>query len=148
VTTPRILKKLVIGLVLVSLAAFAHAAERSGYPRVGGHEGTAGVAKRARFGVSGHVTGLYPGATKRLRLTLRNPNPFPITVKQVRTSVRSSIAGCPSKSIRVRPFKGSKRVGPRSKAKVKVAVTMSPTVPQACAGRRYRLTYRGKAIYR
>lgn len=145
--TPSI-RKLVIGVMLVSVAALAQAAERGGSPTVSGSDGRAVAAKRARFGVAGHVTGLYPGATKRLRLTLRNPNRFPITVRSVRTSVRSTAPACPARSIRVRPFKGSRRVGARSKAKVKVLVTMPPTVPQACAGHRYRLTYRGKAIYR
>jgi hypothetical protein len=147
VNTPRI-RKLVVGVMLVSLAALAQAAERGTAPTPSGSDGSVVAAKRARFGVSGHVTGLYPGSTKRLRLTLRNPNRFPITVKSVRTSIRSTAPACPARSIRVRPFTGSKRVGPRSKARIKVAVTMQPTVPQACAGHRYRLTYRGKAIVR
>ena len=144
--TPRRVRiqRLLIGGALVLATAVATAAERSPSPTTA--PVSPGAAASPRFGISGQVTGLYPGARTRLRLTLRNPNPYAIEVRRIRTSAQvPARSSCPARSIKVKRFTGSRRVAPRAVVRVKVNVSMRATVPNACAGQRYRLTYRGWA---
>lgn len=124
--------------------AVATAAERTPLPTT--PSGSPGVAASPRFRISGHVTGLYPGARTRIRLTVRNPNPYAIRVTKIRTSVKvPARSSCPARSIKVKRFRGSRRIAPRATVRIKVNVSMRAKVPNACAGQRYRLTYRGWA---
>jgi hypothetical protein len=138
--TPRrpALRKLAVALALVLAAALAQAAERG--PSA---DGSARPAP-TRYRISGKVVGLFPGARTTMRLTVRNPNPFPIKVRKIRTTVRSG-ASCPSKSIRVARSRGTKRIAATGRARIRVKVRMLATAPAACAGHRYRLIYRGMA---
>jgi hypothetical protein len=146
VPTPRRvrIRRLLIGGALVLATAVATAAERTPSPTTA--SGSPGVAASPRFRISGHVTGLYPGARTRMRLTLHNPNPYAIRVTRIRTSVKvPAHSSCPARSIKVKRFKGSRRIPPRANVRIKVNVSMRAKVPNACAGQRYRLTYRGWA---
>jgi len=143
---PSAKKTLVCGL-LVLAAAMAQAAERSSTLPASGGTGSAGAARRATFRIHGHVEGLYPGATKWLRLRFRNPNPFPITVTRVRTTVRPpGGSACPARSLRVAPFNGSRRIPAAGTARARVKVRMRIHAPEVCAGKRHRLLYQGRAI--
>jgi hypothetical protein len=147
VRLPRYVKKTLICGVLVLAAALAQAAERSPSPPANDGAGSVGIAANARFRIRGHVEGLYPGATKWMRLRVRNPNPFAIRVTRIRTSVRpASGSACPAKSMRIKPFNGSRRVPAVGTARVKVRVIMRLGAPDTCAGQRHRLVYRGRAI--
>jgi hypothetical protein len=133
-------RKLVVGVALVLAAAFAQAAERA--PSIGDPSFRAAPP---RYRISGKVVGLFPGARTTLRLTVRNPNPYAIKVRKIRTKVRSGGPSCPSTSIRVGRSRVTKRIPPKSRRRVRVKVRMLPTAPNACAGRRFRLIYRGMA---
>jgi hypothetical protein len=146
VPTPRRvrIRRLLIGGALVLATAVATAAERTPSPTTA--SGSPGVAASPRFRISGHVTDLYPGARTRMRLALRNPNPYAIRVTRIRTSVKvPARSSCPARSIKVTRFTGSRRIAPRAAVRVKVNVSMRAKVPNTCAGQRYRLTYRGWA---
>ncbi len=132
------MRKLIVVSALVLAAALAQAAERGLDPA----EPIARPA-RARYTVTGRVVGLFPGARTTMRLTVRNPNPYPIKVRRIRTTVRSRVASCPSKTVRVARFRGVRRVPARSRIHLRVRVRMVPKAPDSCAGRRYRLSFRG-----
>jgi len=136
----RAARRLVAPLALVLAAALAQAAERA--PSIGD---PAARPAPPRYRISGTVVGLFPGARTTLRLTVRNPNPYAIEVRKIRTKVRSGARSCPSKSIRVGRSRGTKRIRPKSRGRIRVKVRMLPTAPDACAGRRFRLIYRGTA---
>jgi hypothetical protein len=143
---PSATRTLVCG-VLVLAAALAQAAERSSTPPANEGAGSVGIAAHARFRIRGNVEGLYPGATKWMRLRVRNPNPFAIRVTRIRSTVQSASGStCPAKSMRIKPFKGSRRVPAAGTARVKVRVLMRVRAPETCAGQRYRLSYQGRAI--
>lgn len=140
------MKRLLIGGMLVLATAIAHAAERASPPATPSSSAPVGTAAPARFRIAGHVTGLYPGSKSRLRLTLRNPNPYPIRVTKIRTSVQVPAgSACPARSIQIKRFAGSRRIAARAVVRVKVKVSMRAMVPNGCAGQRYRLAYRGWA---
>jgi hypothetical protein len=132
------MRKLIVGSALVLVAALAQAAERGLDPA----EQIARPA-RPRYAITGRVVGLFPGARTTMRLTVRNPNPYPIKVRRIRTTVGSRVASCPARTVRVARFRGVRRVPARSGIHVRVRVRMIPTAPDSCAGRRYRLSFRG-----
>lgn len=135
-----------VGGMLVLATAFAHAAERSAPTASPPSPGSARVSAPARFRIYGHVTDLYPGARTHLRLTLRNPNPFPITVTKVRTTVLvPQASSCPPRSVKVKRFTGSRRIAPAGVARIRVTVRMRAKASAGCEGQRYRLAYRGWA---
>jgi hypothetical protein len=52
---------------------------------------------------------LYPGATRKIDLTIVNPNPFPITVRMIKGRLAStSRSGCKPEAtnLQVRPYSG------------------------------------------
>ena len=106
------------------------------------------ASRRGTFRITGHVTGLYPGVHKKLRLRLKNLNPTPIRVVSVRVRVRSTAAACPSNVVRVGRLKRRARVTVKARRvrKVSLPVSMLASAPDACQGARFRLRYRGKAL--
>ncbi|MGZ8632186.1 MAG: hypothetical protein ACXWZF_14680, partial [Actinomycetota bacterium] len=99
-----------------------------------------------RFRIRGSVTGLFPGMRTTMRLTIRNPNTFTIRLSKVRTTVQAGSGPCPAGSMKVKPWSGRKRIPARAVRRVRVRVQMKAWAPQACAGHRYRLAYRGWAV--
>jgi hypothetical protein len=134
-------------LVLVVLASLAQAAEYIGPRLRPGDEATSSnVGRPAVFTVKGHSKGFYPGRTHPMRVTVTNPNPFPIVVTRVAASVTSATSGCPSKSIKIKPWHGRARLARRGHRRMKLIVRMLPRTPDACQGARFRLRYGGTAV--
>ena len=134
-------------LVLVVLASLAQAAEYVG-PRLRSHgEGSSSIVNRpAVFTVRGHSKGFYPGRKRPMRVTVRNPNTFPIVVTRVTASVASVVSGCPTKSIKIKPWRGRARVSARGHRRMKLIVRMLPRTPDACQGARFKLRFGGTAV--
>ncbi|MEV6844189.1 hypothetical protein [Actinoplanes sp. NPDC051411] len=65
---------------------------------------------RQAFQIRTSSTGLlYPGATRKISLTIVNPNPFPITVRMIKGRLAStSRTGCrpTASNLQVRPYTG------------------------------------------
>jgi hypothetical protein len=135
-------------LVLVVLASLAQAAEFvRPRPGVDTDPGSSAVVGRAAvFRVKGSVKGLYPGATKKLRVTVTNPNAFVIVVTRVGAAVRSPDQGCAAKNVKITPWHGRARVSARAHRRMKLAVRMKPGTPDACQGERFRIRFGGTAV--
>jgi hypothetical protein len=107
------------------------------------------AGESAVFYISGGVSGLYPGQTANLNLTISNPQGFGITVTSISIYVNSpSAAGCPASylsapsTISVNlavPAGGSAQYG-------LVTVTLSSAAPDACQGVTFPLVYGGTAV--
>lgn len=98
------------------------------------------------FRISGKAKGLYPGGTRKMRVRVGNPHPFPIVVKRVRVTRRGGAAGCPGTAVGVRPFRGSRRVAPGRTAAIRMKIRLAAGAPDACQGVTFRLTFSGKAV--
>ena len=115
----------------------------------------AGAAKNAPpdvFTISGRVAGLLPGRPGTLALRVTNPNPYPINVVTLDTSVAEP-AGCPDGSLRVGRYDSARATAvtvlARATVDVPVAVELvdSPTADQsACAGATFGLEFSGTAV--
>jgi hypothetical protein len=106
------------------------------------------ASAKAKFTVRGRVKGLYPGARKPLTLKIKNPQRYPLKVKELKVKVRkSNKRGCkrnwlkPRRKVRV-----SLLVPARAKARVSYPVKMKKRAPNACQGVRWKLKFTGKAV--
>lgn len=105
------------------------------------------------FGIAGSVTGLVPGTTTPLVVTITNPNGYAIDLESVTTSVGSPGGGCPTGSLVVAPYTRSPS-GPAVTAPGKGTTTLtlqahyvdSLTADQSgCRGATFPLTFTGTA---
>lgn len=139
----RVATKLLVACLLL-VAAFAQASElrRSSSTSPDARPPVA----QPDFHIRGSVTGLFPGVRTRMRLRVRNENPFAIRLSKISTTVQGGTAACPADSLKVTRWAGHKRIPARAVRRVRVEVRMRSWAPQACAGHRYRLAYRGRAV--
>jgi hypothetical protein len=97
------------------------------------------------FGIRGEVTGLFPGDSQPLVLTVSNPQHFAIVVTSIVTTVSSPGGGCSRSYMTVSGFSGALTVAARGLAQARVTATMSLAAPDACEGAIFPFSYSGTA---
>jgi hypothetical protein len=97
------------------------------------------------FKIAGSVGGLYPGQSKPLVLTVKNPQGFKIVVTSMTTKVKNASATCPASNLTVSAFSGQLAVPANGSAKTSVVVTMAKSAPDACKAVTFPLVYSGLA---
>jgi hypothetical protein len=95
------------------------------------------------FTIAGHVAGLFPGHTKRLVLTVTNPQAFAIVVTSMTTTVKVASVGCKASNLSISAFSGHLEVPAFGSAHTSVVASLAESAPNACAGSAFRLFYRG-----
>jgi hypothetical protein len=109
-----------------------------------------GDARRGSVGfrLSGSLDGLYPGARRSLKVTVRNP--FVRTMRLVSLHADVGRAGrtCSSANIEVRPFRGRLRIPGRRRRIVRLLATMAPSAAEECKRARFPIRFRGRAVLR
>ena len=109
------------------------------------------IASAKGFGIKGvPVTGLYPGATRPLRLKLTNTYPYRIAVAApiAKVAAKTSKAGCTgiAANLGIGPTGIRRLVIPAHKSKtVVLQVAMPATVANACQGATFKISFRAKA---
>jgi hypothetical protein len=104
---------------------------------------TGEAANPIRVKVSGHVAGLYPGARRRMPTTVRNDYGSPVRLDSIRVRAAAAGPGCSAGNLRVRGFRGARRViGGHRATRVPVRVAMLASAPDACQGARFPLRFR------
>ena len=103
------------------------------------------AAATGSFSISGKVTGLYPGKTLSLVLSVKNPQTFSITVTSITTAVSNASSTCLAANVTVTAFSGSLVVGAGKTGKVTVKATMAHSAPNACQGAFFPFHYTGTA---
>jgi hypothetical protein len=146
---------LIAGVVLAAVAqSSGGAGHPAGSPLIGvGSAATLPTPQTApesgnapsRFSISGGVTGLYPGASLPLVLTIINPQHFSIDVISVTTSVGDASAACPSSNLSVTAFNGNLIVPEQGNATLVLTASLTYFAPDACQGAVFPLTYSGVA---
>jgi hypothetical protein len=110
----------------------------------GGNGGNGNGDNPKGFTISGSLTGLYPGASKPLVLTVTNPNNQAITVQSL-TVTPHATGGCTAGTLTTGPFTAFQVPG-RSSATTSITIRMSGTAGDACKGVSWPLTYSGTAV--
>lgn len=98
-----------------------------------------------RMLLSGRARGLYPGAWKAMRMTVRNPTRAQIVLMRVRARAES-VAGCPGGMVRIRPFRGERPVPPGGRIRIRMVVQLSTAAPDACQGARFPVRFRARGV--
>ncbi|MGZ5315886.1 MAG: hypothetical protein ACXW0S_08615 [Solirubrobacterales bacterium] len=134
------------GAALVQAAAFeAGPATPKAEDPPGFAAGAATPQRLAKLRLSGHVGGLYPGASKRLRLAVRNPGDATVFVTAISTRVGGAGPGCGARNLRVSGRRMRKPVPPRATVYVGVRAIMRSDAADACQRRRFPLQFNARA---
>jgi hypothetical protein len=105
-----------------------------------------GATSPSDFAITGSVSGLYPGRTLPLVLTVYNPRARTITVTSLSTTVGNASSHCVKSNLDVTTFSGQLPVPPRGTAAVTVKVTMAHSAPNSCQASIFPLHYLGTAM--
>jgi len=137
----------VIQLALVAAlmaAAVAYAAERGPFGSGSVDRSQARGLAHSTVKARGDVVGLYPGADRRMRVSVRNRDSRPARLRRFRTRVGNANPVCTDGYLRVRQLKRpQRRIGPHRSILIRVRVRVRPSAPDACQGARWPLRFRG-----
>jgi hypothetical protein len=98
------------------------------------------------FKVTGSAEGLVPGAPGFIRVKIRNPYRGPMRVVSVTALVRNASPRCTGWNLDVRSFRG-RLVIPRGRTGVaRLRARLPLTAAPECAGARFPLDFRAKAV--
>ena len=134
VTASLLIAVLAIGAVTLALAAPGPSAMKAHKPHP--------TAK-------GTITNLWPGAVKKMTITVKNPYPKAIVVKKIVAKVgagRGSFGTCAASILKIKVWKGKVTIKPRKAKRFLLVVTMLASAPNSCQGTRFPLTYTVKAV--
>jgi hypothetical protein len=98
-----------------------------------------------QFSIAGKVAGLFPGNSRPLVVTVKNPYPFEIVVTSITTTVKQPSAACIGSNLGVGGFSGHLLVPAFGTAKTTVVAALAQSAPDACIGAIFPLTYNGFA---
>jgi hypothetical protein len=101
-----------------------------------------------KFRLSGSVEGLYPGARRTMRVTVRNPFARAMRLLSVHATAGRGGRLCSGRNIAVRPFRGRLRIPARRRRVVRLLVAMEPTAAEECKRARFPVRFRGRAVLR
>ena len=147
----RALALLALVLLLGSAAIVrASMAEPKGGEQVAepaGSRAQAQFAARAaqRRRISGHVTGLYPGATGRFKVEIHNPGRMPVLVRTLTAEVGAPGAGCAGGHLRIGAERLRLAIPPRASATARMTAAMAPRAPDGCQFARFPLRFAATA---
>ena len=106
-----------------------------------------GVAKPRATGtwpgivVSGNVSGLYPGMSKRMQLRVHNLLNHAVVVHWLTVQVGKPGGSCPARALQGGRYPLLLTLPRRGTRTISVALRMSPGVANVCAGARFPLTF-------
>lgn len=127
--------------VLLALVVIAAGASALWHREEAG--GTAAVPHR--MVLTGRVRGLFPGASKRMRVIVRNPTRARIVLTRIWARALD-VPGCSGSYVRIRRFRGERPIPPRGRIVIRMRVRLSPMAPDACQGARLPVRFRARGM--
>jgi hypothetical protein len=125
-------------------AAIAYAADLGPLAGSGSDRSPAHAQRAAKVEIRGHVTGLYPGARKRMQLRVHNAYSRHVSLRDVRTRVLDASPGCAARHLSVRRNENPRRIPARRAIQVRVLVRLRMSAPDACQAARWPLRFSGR----
>jgi hypothetical protein len=98
--------------------------------------------------VRGHVRGLYPGASKRIRVVVRNRSQVVVLLERLGVRVGDASRSCAAANVRVRGYKGSQPIPAGGHRRLRLRVRMRASAPNGCQGARFPLTFTTRIVPR
>ena len=140
--TPRTIQ-LALAVTLMG-AAIAYAADLGPLAGSGSERSRAHERWAPEVEIRGHVTGLYPGARKRIRLRVHSGYSRDVSLRDVRTRVLDASPGCAARNLSVRRNENPRRIPARRVIQVRVLVRLRMSAPDACQAARWPLRFSGR----
>lgn len=100
------------------------------------------------FHLSGSVDGLYPGARRSMKVTIRNPFARTMRLLSVQADVARARRGCGGRNVEVRPFRRGLSIPAHRRAVVRLFVRMAVTAQEPCRRARFPIRFRARAVLR
>ncbi|HYH61232.1 MAG TPA: hypothetical protein VD766_05150 [Solirubrobacterales bacterium] len=97
-----------------------------------------------RITVRAKVKGLYPGASKKMKVGVHNRLGRRVRLVSVRSHPQDASPDCSRTNLRIERFRGGIPIRPHERARVRVKVTMEPTAPDACQGVRFPIHFKAR----
>ncbi len=99
------------------------------------------------YKVTGSASGLYPGASVPMVITITSSELTPITVQTLNALVISKTPACKASYFTLGAYKTKVIVKAKSSATVTLPVTMAKTAPRACASTTLTMTFLSTATH-
>ena len=97
--------------------------------------------------LTGSVSGLYPGLTRQLTVTITNPQTFAVTITQASVTAGAATASCGTKYLTAGPVAGLPLTIPTGGAgQVTAPITLTPQSPDACQRVQFPLSFAAVAV--
>jgi len=131
-----------VALILVVLGASVALAVSQGRLPQRTDRGEVATVVQPAVRVTGRARGLYPGKVGKLRVVVRNLNPFPIWLERVSVRAGEAAPGCPGSVLVVQPLRLHHRMWPGSRYRTWLRLTMLPAASDDCQGVTFPVTFR------
>ena len=95
--------------------------------------------------VSGHISGLYPGARKSMRVTVRNGLDYPVRLLWVRADAAHAGPRCPGATVITGTARPRVRIRPHAARAVGLSIAMRGDAPNACQAATFPLRFSAQA---
>lgn len=145
------MRTLALLIALVTASAAVASVTHARHSDQDGHDIELIASVKKGFGIKGvPVTGLYPGATRPLKVTITNTYGFAIKVSAptARVAAATNRAGCTGAASNLGVISAGLRSLPiraHKKKTVVLQVAMPSTVANACQGATFKISFRAKA---
>ena len=106
----------------------------------------AGATPDPAFPVSGSVTGLAPGASVPLVVSITNPFGISIVVQRVGAVASDASPLCTTDFLVIEGTRGELLIPPGKTATDALVASLTPSAPDACQGAVFPLSYDGRAV--
>jgi hypothetical protein len=135
---------LALAVVLAS-GASAHGALAATQPDRPVRGAVAGGESSSSLLVSGHVTGLYPGASKLMRVSVRNGLGHAVELRWVRATVLDAGPECSRENLVAQPNRQHVPIEPHRTRALRLRISMRSRASNACQGATFPLRFRAQA---
>jgi len=96
--------------------------------------------------LAGSASGLFPGASITLVITVQNPLPYSVTVNTADVTVQDANAGCLAANLSAQGFIGSTNIASNAEAGIPVTLHLMATAPDACQAATFPLEFSATGV--
>jgi hypothetical protein len=101
--------------------------------------------RKSGLKISGHVKGLYPGASSQLTVKVKNRFPFALRVRSIWAVAGDGARFCSGENLRVRGRRRPLRIPAHRSRRVDLGIALASTASSFCQGARFPLRFGARA---
>ncbi len=136
-----VIAPVIAGVLAVSAIAMAGS--------LGVHGSLQPIRTTQHLRIRGHIRHLFPGQARSFRVHVRNPLDRAVRVTRIRATVRRGrgpAGRCPALVLRIRLWRGHRRVPARATRAFRLHVRLRGRAPDRCYATTWRLHYVARSV--